>query len=408
MKCRVTALLAVVLAVSIGTTAWANDELIAKQTIERLQQQKQQSQLEEFNIGIQVDQGTVTVMGTVQEPAHAILALEVVRRVPGVKLVVNDLFIQTASQTGDGADQAPRTKSLIVSAPNALIPADSTPSVQPAGLVPNAPASAPQETTTGPKTTAEKTPALETPALETAALETAALETAALETAATATQTSETPTAKTPEIPATSGTPTAPLTTPEPPLAQPTPPQPEQALALRAPATPETTAKAAPIAEPQQLQQVTTPQSLNAKATPRGQMPLAFARAGAQPVNYHGNAGYTVPRGGETYYAARSHANNGQTRYTGVSYSGQPVPMNATSTVGYGHGSYDNPQMPGYAWPSYASYPNYAAVTYPHQYSPTAWPYIGPFYPYPQVPLGWRKVTLEWDDGWWFLDFKSK
>ena len=55
--------------------------------------------------------------------------------------------------------------------------------------------------------------------------------------------------------------------------------------------------------------------------------------------------------------------------------------------------NYDNAQMPGYAWPSYASYPNYAALTYPKQYSPTAWPYIGPFYPYPQVPLGWRKVS---------------
>ena len=69
--------------------------------------------------------------------------------------------------------------------------------------------------------------------------------------------------------------------------------------------------------------------------------------------------------------------------------------------------SYENPQMPGYAWPSYASYPNYAALTYPQQYSPTAWPYIGPFYPYPQVPLAWRKVALEWDDGWWFLDFSA-
>ena len=68
---------------------------------------------------------------------------------------------------------------------------------------------------------------------------------------------------------------------------------------------------------------------------------------------------------------------------------------------------YDSPNMPGYAWPSYAAIPNYAAVTYPKQYSPTAWPYIGPFYPYPQVPLGWRKVTLEWKDGWWFLDFKD-
>jgi len=80
------------------------------------------------------------------------------------------------------------------------------------------------------------------------------------------------------------------------------------------------------------------------------------------------------------------------------------VPINS----GYGAPRYDQPNMPNYAWPGYASYPNYAAVTYPQQYSPTAWPYIGPFYPYPQVPLGWRKVTLEWDDGWWFLDFNSK
>lgn len=69
---------------------------------------------------------------------------------------------------------------------------------------------------------------------------------------------------------------------------------------------------------------------------------------------------------------------------------------------------YDHPSLPGYAWPTYAAYPNYAAVTYPKQYSPSAWPYIGPFYPYPQVPLGWRKVTLKWDDGWWNLDFKAK
>jgi hypothetical protein len=91
-----------------------------------------------------------------------------------------------------------------------------------------------------------------------------------------------------------------------------------------------------------------------------------------------------------------------------MNMGGRPLPA-------YVHGSpgaaapakYDHPYMPNYAWPSYAPYPNYAALTYPKQYSPTAWPYIGPFYPYPQVPLGWRKVTLEWDDGWWFLDFKD-
>ena len=87
-----------------------------------------------------------------------------------------------------------------------------------------------------------------------------------------------------------------------------------------------------------------------------------------------------------------------------------PLPMYqaAAAQAGVAPARYDQPCMPNYAWPSYAAYPNYAAVTYPKQYSPTAWPYIGPFYPYPQVPLGWRKVTLEWDSGWWFLDFKDQ
>jgi hypothetical protein len=70
--------------------------------------------------------------------------------------------------------------------------------------------------------------------------------------------------------------------------------------------------------------------------------------------------------------------------------------------------TYDQAHMPNYAWPSYAAYPNYAALSYPKQYSASAWPFIGPFYPYPQVPLGWRRVALEWDDGWWFLDFDDR
>ena len=82
-----------------------------------------------------------------------------------------------------------------------------------------------------------------------------------------------------------------------------------------------------------------------------------------------------------------------------------PVPMYASAVGGVAPAQYDQPHMPNYSWPSYASHPNYAALTYPKQYSPTAWPFIGPFYPYPQVPLGWRKVVLQWDDGWWFLDF---
>jgi len=85
-----------------------------------------------------------------------------------------------------------------------------------------------------------------------------------------------------------------------------------------------------------------------------------------------------------------------------------PMPMYVAGTPSAVPARYDQPNMPNYAWPSYAAHPNYAALTYPKQYSPTAWPYIGPFYPYPQVPMGWRKVTLEWHDGWWQLDFKGR
>ncbi len=87
---------------------------------------------------------------------------------------------------------------------------------------------------------------------------------------------------------------------------------------------------------------------------------------------------------------------------------GAPLPAYVPGTGGgVAPARFDQAHLPNYAWPSYAPYPNYGALTYPRQHSPTAWPYIGPFYPYPQVPLGWRKVTLEWDDGWWMLDFKD-
>lgn len=84
-----------------------------------------------------------------------------------------------------------------------------------------------------------------------------------------------------------------------------------------------------------------------------------------------------------------------------------PAPQAMPASMG-GSAMYNQPNFPNNAWPTYAQYPNYAAVSYPSQYSASAWPYIGPFYPYPQVPLGWRKATLEWDDGYWNLNFRSR
>ena len=86
----------------------------------------------------------------------------------------------------------------------------------------------------------------------------------------------------------------------------------------------------------------------------------------------------------------------------------RPIPQQATHHPGQQGpfpGQFHQPNLPHHAWPSYANYPNYAQVSYPRNYSPAAWPYIGPFYPYPQVPLGWRRVTLEHSNGWWWLDF---
>jgi len=84
---------------------------------------------------------------------------------------------------------------------------------------------------------------------------------------------------------------------------------------------------------------------------------------------------------------------------------GGPVPEGPAGMTGATQAS--QPGLPNYAWPSYAPYPNFSAVGYPTAYPWQAWPNIGPFYPYPEVPLDWRAVTLRWDDGIWWLDFKK-
>jgi BON domain-containing protein len=67
------------------------------------------------------------------------------------------------------------------------------------------------------------------------------------------------------------------------------------------------------------------------------------------------------------------------------------------------------PRMPPYAWPTYAPYNNFSRVGYPLAYPYQSWPYIGPFYPFPKIPPGWRSVKLEWEDGhWWFSKVATK
>jgi hypothetical protein len=75
-----------------------------------------------------------------------------------------------------------------------------------------------------------------------------------------------------------------------------------------------------------------------------------------------------------------------------------PVPLNGTVALGL-----NPPAMPGHAWPTYAPFNNYSRVAYPNEYPYAAFPYIGPMYPFPKVPLGYRSIKLEWEDGhWWY------
>lgn len=186
--------------------------------------------------------------------------------------------------------------------------------------------------------------------------------------------------------------------------------QPEPTFQPPAPAMPATPAKQVRHLQPVEVQKVAgrIPNAANGPVAPAAPLPLdqnvaAQGHPGNAAPGYPGQAGH--PEQPQGPYTPTGYAPGGYVQ--GGYAAGTPVPT-APIPSGYGAPRYDAPNLPNYAWPGYAAYPNYAALTYPQQYSPTAWPYIGPFYPYPQVPLGWRKVSLEWDDGWWFLDFTDK
>ena len=85
----------------------------------------------------------------------------------------------------------------------------------------------------------------------------------------------------------------------------------------------------------------------------------------------------------------------------------EPVPIARMQAPAYAN--LNPPNMPPYAWPNYAPHNNFSRVAAPLAYPAQAFPFIGPVYPFPKVPLGWRSVKLEWDDGyWWFGQVGNK
>ncbi len=82
----------------------------------------------------------------------------------------------------------------------------------------------------------------------------------------------------------------------------------------------------------------------------------------------------------------------------------EPVPL---GVAGQAAPDMQAPNLPPYSWPTYAPYNNVSRVAYPQAYPYNAFPFIGPYYPFPKVPLGWRKVTMEWEDGHWYYGRNS-
>ncbi|MBY0586442.1 BON domain-containing protein [bacterium] len=67
----------------------------------------------------------------------------------------------------------------------------------------------------------------------------------------------------------------------------------------------------------------------------------------------------------------------------------------------------DAPTIPPYAWPAYTPYNNFASLAHQTQYPSGAWPFIGPPHPYPMIPSGWRRVSLSWKKGYWWMRFHA-
>ncbi len=141
------------------------------------------------------------------------------------------------------------------------------------------------------------------------------------------------------------------------------------------------------------------------------------------PTNYSDSSSLAVPSivtDGDVLSSSEVSNFNADTVAQNFVQTNGPMPMgtviagdgaqpsyNAPRGQNMGAAQGNQPNLPNYAWPTTADYPNYAQISYPKQYAAGAFPYIGPFYPYPQVPLGWRKVTMEWHDGYWWLDFND-
>jgi osmotically-inducible protein OsmY len=335
----------------------AVDDRIGRELMKRLQSAKEEGQLRGFGIGVHVLDGEVVLSGRVASQEQHQMAIDIARYIPGVKRVVNDLTIAEKSETERVASApTPMDEGIVQTGANGSEIGHDVPTELDA---------ASQQITKELIARLEQQDALGR--LQGCDFDVRVEQAVVMLSGSVAL------------------------------------PQQQQLLldlAHRVPGVQQVSADLQVLSDPTGGVAVSPASVQMPVAYPQGQMltePMAGIDQTPRPIGAARMAAYA---GGAILAAPMMAVNH-------ISGGGVPAHL-----PGGGHAAvparYDHPNLPGYAWPSYASHPNYAAVTYPKQYSPTAWPYIGPFYPYPQVPLGWRKVTLQWKDGWWQMNFKSK
>lgn len=378
----------------------AEDRRIGKELSQRLQELKDSGQLHGFGIAVHVENGYVWLKGRVGSTGQQQTTLDLARRIPGVRQVINDLSV----------GEPPATIAQNLS--SRLRSAEASGLLRGSNL--NVKVDGPDVWLTGTASTPEQEKlavdlARQVPGVRRVISGVNVQGTSAASQLAMAASATPRPPAALPSSQRNAtASPRNVASLPSPAVTRPTADKIREAAAEAPGSQPSnlaftakrTTTSPAPAST--QLVAAAVPQAVAANANPVpqpvNQPPVAVMPAVDQTPRPLG-----VPQLAGAAGALATAPLAAIAGATGMAPAQLPGPGYAVVPA-----RYDHPSLPGYAWPTYAAYPNYAAVTYPRQYSASAWPYIGPFYPYPQVPLGWRKVTLKWDDGWWNLDFKAK
>ena len=377
------------------------DQELAQRVIGGLRQLKDSGQLKGFHIDVDVNDASVWIRGDVASASQRSLILESARRVAGVKQVVNDIAVRPATRRVETTPlvakrQQPPVGTAVAAQPKpaASKPIVQQPIVHPVVQEPVAIEPIAQQPAVAAPATPAPAPATIAPAPE--------------KIAPAPEKIVETPApAKTAELPATVARPI----TPEPAATARTEKlitREEAAAIARQEAKEIARLVAQEIARPKAEAKIAKTTAVEAKPE-KTQVPAGYMLvpvAPSYPLGYQPRQ--QLPQVPLAVGTARTVSPTAAYTPVGGAMAGGPVPMHRGGGANVHPAQYEHPQLPGYAWPSYAAYPNYGAVSYPKQHSAGAWPYIGPFYPYPQVPLGWRKVQLQWDDGWWFLDFTDR